>query len=73
MKDIHGTSVYIEPFMHVVPDSEVHLFSLQDYFQGLGKGGNYFVDPKTSWLELPDDLTLGNSIPSRKSSSNDLS
>ena len=31
--NVHGNVGTLEPYMHVVPQSEVRLFSLQDYFQ----------------------------------------
>ena len=53
--DVHGVSGIIEPFVQVVPKSEVRLMSPQDYFQGL-QGGNYLVTKDSSYLTLPNGI-----------------
>ena len=57
VKDKHGTTATIEPFLHVVPTAEIRLFSPQNYFQGL-KGGNYTMDENTTILTLPSNEIL---------------
>ena len=57
VKDINGVSTVIEPFLQVVPKSEVRLMSPQDYFQGLN-GGNYLVTKDSSWLTLPNGIKM---------------
>ena len=57
VKDINGVSTIIEPFLQVVPKSEVRLMSPQDYFQGLN-GGNYLVTKDSTWLTLPNGIKL---------------
>ena len=68
VQDIHNNTAIIEPFLHVVPNSDVRLFSPQDYFRGLG-GGSYFMDKDSSKLTLSDGKKLeipyhhANSLP----------
>ena len=55
--DVNGVPAIIEPYMQVVPDSEVRLMSPQDYFQGLN-GGNYLLTKDGSWMTLPNGIKL---------------
>ena len=55
--DVNGVPAIIEPYMQVVPDSEVRLMSPQDYFQGLN-GGNYLITKDGSWMTLPNGIKL---------------
>lgn len=48
--DQDGKTATIEPYLHMVPDSDVRLFSPQHFFQGL-KGGNYHMDKDTTILK----------------------
>ena len=68
IQDIYNAKVIIEPFLHVVPQSDVRLLSPQDYFRGLG-GGSYTMNKDSTWLTLPDGKRLevryhhANSLP----------
>ena len=57
VQDVHGVTTVIEPFLQVVPNSEVRLMSPQDYFRGL-KGGSYLVTKDSSFLTLPNGIKL---------------
>ena len=57
VNDVNSVSTVIEPFLQLVPNSEVRLMSSQDYFQGLN-GGNYLVTKDSSWLTLPNGIKL---------------
>ena len=57
VKDVKGVTAIIEPFLQVVPNSNVRLMSPQDYFRGL-KGGSYLVTPDSTYLTLPNGVKL---------------
>ena len=54
VEDIHGNRSILEPYLHVVPRSEVRLFSPQEYFRSID-GGTYHITHKTSYLNLPNN------------------
>ena len=57
VKDKNEAAATIEPFLHVVPTTDIRYFNPQNYFQGL-KGGNYTMDGKTTILTLPSNEIL---------------
>ena len=57
VEDIHGNRSILEPYLHVVPRSDVRLFSPQEYFRYIG-GNTYHITHKTSYLNLPNNQSL---------------
>ena len=57
VEDIHGNRSILEPYLHVVPKSDVRLFSPQEYLKGMG-AGSYHMTPRISHLNLPNNTSL---------------